>query len=381
MMGVFIALVGFASSFAVVLQGLEAVGASNAQAVSALFALSLAIGVCAIVLAVATRKPVSVAWSTPGAALLATAGTPDGGFAAAVGAFIVCGVLLTLTGLSKRFAGLVSSIPNCLANAMLAGILFGLCLAPVRAVAEYPAMALPIVLAWLVVGRFNKLLAVPAALLVYLGIVAFVVDLPENISQSIRDNLVAAPLWVTPEFTWQAMINISLPLFLVTVASQNIPGIAVLNINNYHPSPQPLFLVCGLFSLLSAPWGGHAVNLAAITAAMGAGEDAHPDPQRRYWAVIVSGVCYLLLGLFAGLVIHLLSLAPSLLLPAVAGLALVAACSNSLVAAFQPVATRDAAAVTFFVTAAGLSIAGIASAFWGLVAGALVYSLRRRTDD
>lgn len=182
---------------------------------------------------------------------------------------------------------------------------------------------------------------------------------------------------VAPTFTLPALVSIALPLFIVTMASQNIPGIAVLKVNHYDPNPGPLFAVTGVFSLLSAPFGGHAVNLAAITAAMCAGEDAHPDRNKRYWAAIIAGVGYVILGLAAGAVTAFVSLAPPILIQAVAGLALIGAFSGSAVAAFKEVETREAAAVTFLITASGVSFAGISGAFWGLVAGGLMLGLLR----
>ena len=183
---------------------------------------------------------------------------------------------------------------------------------------------------------------------------------------------------ITPVFSLAGLIGIALPLFLVTMASQNIPGIAVLKVNHYEPAPGPLFAGTGVFSLLSAPFGGHAVNLAAITAAMCAGADAHPDPGRRYWAAIVAGLAYIFLGLFAGLATAFISLAPGLLIEAVAGLALIGAFSASALAAFKEAASREAAAVTFLVTASGLAFLGISGAFWGLLAGGIMLMLDRR---
>ena len=380
-MGLLVAMVGFASSFAVTLQGLNGVGASPAEAASGLMALSVSMGVCGIVLSVWTRMPISVAWSTPGAALLATTGAIDGGFAGAVGGFIACAILLTLTGVWSRFGEWVACIPNCIANAMLGGILFGLCLAPVHAVAAYPLYALPVVLVWALVGRFYKLWAVPAALLTFMLVVVFVVGLPADLHSQISTNLVTTPVWITPEINFQSLVNIALPLFLVTMASQNIPGVTILKVNGYSPRTSPLFFTTGVFSLLSAPLGGHAVNLAAITAALCAGEDAHPDSQRRYWAAIVAGIFYIFLGVFAALVMMLVSLAPAILIQAVAGLALIGPCANSLINAFEPTDTREAAAVTFFVTASGVSVAGISAAFWGLLAGGLLYWMSRRSSS
>lgn len=374
-MGCLTAFVGFASSFAVVLQGLKGVGATDFEAASGLMALSVSMGLCAIVLSAWTKLPVSIAWSTPGAALLATAGVPEGGFPVAVGAFLVCAVLIIIAGLFKPLGKAVAAIPAPLANAMLSGVILGLCFAPFKAIAFDPLLGLPILAAWAVVAAFKRLYAVPAALLAFVLVMMFGVELPEGAMANWAASLTPPMELVTPAFTLPSLISIALPLFIVTMASQNIPGIAVLKVNHYDPNPGPLFATTGLFSLLSAPFGGHAVNLAAITAAMCAGEDAHPDPKKRYWAAIIGGVGYVILGLLAGAVTAFVSLAPPILIQAVAGLALIGAFSGSALAAFKDAETREAAAVTFLITASGVSFGGISGAFWGLVAGGLMLGL------
>lgn len=376
-MGLLTAFVGFTSSFAVVLHGLQAVGATDAQAASGLMALSISMGLCAIVLSAVTRLPVSIAWSTPGAALLASIGTIDGGFNAAVGAFILCGLLIVIAGLFKPLGRAVAAIPAPLANAMLSGVLLGLCFAPVKAIAFNPLLGLPIILTWIVVGAFKRLWAVPAALVAFALVLAFGVDIPEGAFASLEQSLVPVIDIVHPVFNLAGFVSIALPLFIVTMASQNIPGIAVLKVNHYDPMPGPLFAVTGVFSLLAAPFGGHAVNLAAITAAMCAGQDAHADPSLRYWAALISGVGYVIFGLLAGAVTAFVALAPPILIEAVAGLALVGAFSGSAMAAFQAPESREAAAITFLVTASGVSFGGISGAFWGLIAGGLMLALSR----
>lgn len=376
-MGILTAFVGFASSFAVVLHGLQAVGASETQAASGLMALSISMGLCAIVLSIATRLPVSIAWSTPGGALLASTGLVEGGFNAAVGAFLVCAALIVIAGLFRPLGRAVAAIPAPLANAMLAGVLIGLCFAPVKAIGFNPLLGLPIALAWIVVGAFKRLWAVPAALAAFVLVLAFGVDIPEGGLASVERSLLPPVEFVAPVFNLAAFISIALPLFIVTMASQNIPGIAVLKVNGYEPKPGPLFAVTGLFSLLSAPFGGHAVNLAAITAAMCAGHDAHPDPARRYWAALIAGIGYVIIGLLAGAVTAFVALAPPILIQAVAGLALVGAFSSSAMSAFQAPETREASAITFLVTASGVSFGGISGAFWGLLAGGLMMALSR----
>ena len=371
--GLLAAFVGFASSFAVVVAGLVAVGASPAEAASGLMALSLAMGLCAVLLSLRKKQPISIAWSTPGAALLATSGAPEGGFAAAVGAFLVCGALIVLAGLWKPLGRWVSAIPAPLANAMLAGVLLGLCLAPVHAIVETPVLGLAIVIAWALVAKWKRLLAVPAAVLVAAVGIALTVDLPAGL----LSEPMTAPVLVTPVFSPAAIVGLGLPLFIATMASQNIPGIAILNVNGYRPAPGPLFTITGLFSLAAAPFGGHAVNLAAITAALCAGEEAHPDPARRYWAAAVSGLFYVVFGLFAGVAVAFITASPPTLMQAVAGLALLGAFGNAVLGAVQEAESREAAVITFLVTASGLSFYGVSGAFWGLVAGGAVLALTR----
>lgn len=372
--GLLAAFVGFASSFAVVLAGYAAVGATPAEAASGLMAASIAMGLGGMVLSLATRMPVSIAWSTPGSALLAASAVPEGGFPAAVGAFLLTGALIVLAGLWKPLGRAVAAIPPALANAMLAGVLLPLCLAPVAAVAEMPALALPVVLAWAVVARLNRLLAVPAAVLLAGGLIAATATLPEGL---LAGSILPAPVLVVPAFVPSALVGIALPLFLVTMASQNIPGIAVLNANGYRPEPGPLFTATGVFTLLGAPFGAHAVNLAAITAAICAGPEAHPDPARRWPAALVAGAGYVVLGLGAGAAAAFVAAAPPVLIQAVAGLALLGAFGAATMAALQVPEEREAAVVCFLVAGGGLTIWGIGGAFWGLLAGLVLRALAR----
>ena len=372
--GILAAFVGFASSFAVVLQGFLAMGATPAQAASGLMAVSVAMGLTAILLSLRLRQPISVAWSTPGAALLASSAMPESGFAGAVGAFVACGALILLAGVWTRLGRWVAAIPAPLANAMLAGVLLGLCLAPMRALVQLPALALPVVLAWAVMLRRQRLYAMPVAVAVAATLIAATMVLPPGIAAA----LWPAPVLVLPRLDPAALLGVALPLFVVTMASQNIPGLAVLNANGYHPDPLPLLRATGLASMLAAPLGAHAVNLAAITAAICAGPEAHPDPARRWWAAVIAGIGYTLLGLMAGGAAAFVAAAPPILIEAVAGLALLGAFANALAAALAVPAEREAAAVTFLVTAAGLTLFGISGAFWGLLAGGSMRALTRR---
>ncbi|MGJ8529483.1 benzoate/H(+) symporter BenE family transporter [Maritalea sp.] len=367
--GLITGFVGFSSSFAIVLQGLLAVGASPEQAASGLTVMSIAMGVCAIILSLQRKMPISVAWSTPGAALMINSDQLAGGFNAAIGAFLFCAILIIISGVFRPFGRAVEKLPVSLANAMLAGILMPLCFAPIKAIGFDPMLGLPIALAWLIVGFFNKLMAVPAALLAFILVITFGVELPVDTMSKLGEALMPRIIFTAPIFDLATIISLGLPLFLVTMASQNIPGMAVLKANHYDTPAGPLFTATGLFSALAAPFGSHAVNLAAITAAMCASPDAHPDKDKRYWAAIITGVVYIIFGLFAGLAITFITLAPAILVEAVAGLALIGAFAAAAFGALKAEADRHAAAVTFLITASGVSFFGISGAFWGLLTG------------
>ncbi|MEP4804581.1 MAG: benzoate/H(+) symporter BenE family transporter, partial [Hyphomicrobiales bacterium] len=250
--------------------------------------------------------------------------------------------------------------------------------APFKAVAFDPLMGLPILIAWIIGGRINRFLAIPAALAAFIVVLILAVELPDNMGATLSEALIPSWEFVMPVFNVSALVGIAIPLFIVTMASQNIPGAAVLRVNNYDPDPGPLFAISGVFSFLSAPFGGHAVNLAAITAAMCASEDSHPDPARRYWSAIIAGAVYILFGLLAGVAIAFISLAPGILIEAVAGLALIGAFSASALAAFKEPSTREASAVTFLTAASGMSLFGISGAFWGLLAGLAVLAMQKK---
>jgi len=344
--GVVTAFVGFASSFAVILKGLTAVGATDAEAASGLMALSIAMGVAGIVLSLASRMPVSAAWSTPGAALLAATGAAPGGFPAAVGAFLVVGLLLISAGLFRPFARLVAAIPGPLANAMLAGVLFGLCLKPIAALIEAPSSATLIVLAWLIVSRWKRTYATPLAALVD-GLVIAASGPAAGFDLA---TITPRPEFVAPTFSLGAIVGIAAPLFIVTMASQNLPGLAVLGAYGYRPDPGRLVWTTGAFSLAAAPFGGHAVNLSSITAALCASPDASADPAKRWIAAATAGATYVIFGLLAGAVTAFVSGAP-ILVEAVAGLALLNPFGSAVHNALADSQEREAALVTFLVTA------------------------------
>jgi benzoate membrane transport protein len=368
-----VAIVGFFSSFPIVLQGFTAMGANPAQAASGLMAAALAMGLTGIALSLWLRAPVSVAWSTPGAALLAISASPQGGFAEAIGAFIVAAALTIIAGLWRPLGRLVAGIPVPLAQAMLAGVLLPICLMPARALPEIPQFVIPIFLAWLVAGQFNRLAAVPAAVVMTAVLVGWAGGLPD-ISVT---GVLTQPVWTSPSFSVTAAISIGVPLFIVTMATQNAPGMAILRANGYTPPPGPALTGVGVASALSAPFGAHGTCLAAITSAMCADPDSHPDPALRYWSAVVGGAGYALFGLFAGVVTAFAALAPPMVVASLAGLALMSVLAGSAQAALEPPKHRDAAVVTLLVTASGVTVLDINAPVWGLIAGAVVYGLRR----
>lgn len=371
--GALSSVVGFASSFAVVLQGFSAVGATPGQSASGLLALCLAQGLLGIGLSLRHRMPIVTAWSTPGAALLVATGMPAGGFPVAAGAFLMTGLLILAAGLWRPFGRRVAAIPPSLANAMMAGVLFELCLAPMRAAGAMPALALPVILAWALAWRFARLYAVPIAVAVAAAMILLATPLPQG---ALGDILPKLEL-VVPQFTAGSAIGIAVPLFLVTMASQNVPGLAVLHANGFRPDPGPIFTLTGLASAIIAPFGAHSVNLAAITAALCAGRDAHPNPARRWIAAMTGGFCYILLGLGAGFAVAFIAASPPLLIQAVAGLALLGSLGGALTSALADERQRLPAVLTFATTASGLSFFGIGAAFWGLLAGGALLLLDR----
>ena len=258
-----------------------------------------------------------------------------------------------------------------LASAMLAGILFNLCLAPVQAVAELPALALPIIVIWAITLRFARIWAVPAAVAVSAVMIAISTELPTDLFA----NAWPAPVLVLPTFNLDALVGIALPLFVVTMASQNIPGLAVLRTNGYNPEVKPIFVSTGIVSAIGGLLGGQLINLAAITAALCAGPEAHPDKSRRYVAAITAGFAYIVFALGAGITTAFISAAPPILIEAVAGLALIGALANALVGAVSDDDLRLPAVLAFVTAASGLTLFGIGAAFWALIVGGALHAL------
>ncbi|MBN9607107.1 MAG: benzoate/H(+) symporter BenE family transporter [Actinomycetales bacterium] len=366
------AVTGYASSFALVLAGAHAVGADPGQAASGLFVVTVGQGVLAIVVSLALRLPISIAWSTPAAAVLVGASGITGDYSAAVGAFVVTGLLLAVTGLWPWLARTMTRIPPPIASAMLAGILFPICLSPVFAAVQLPLLALPAILVWLVLARFAPRWAVPAAVLAtaVAVVVAAGPDWADGVSLAPHLELVA------PSFDPLVVIALAIPLYLVTMAGQNIPGFTVLRSYGYEPPARTVLTVTGLGSTVFSVFGAQTINLSALSAAIMVG-DEHTPKDRRWIATVTAGTVYVLLGLGAGVAGALVTASPPILIESVAGLALIGALTTAVVGALAEPEGRVVAVGTFLVVASGVAIAGLGSAFWGLVVGAVLWLVLR----
>lgn len=365
-------LVGYASSAAIIWQAAIAAGATTGQIAGWMTALGIAMGVSTLALSVWYRAPILTAWSTPGAALLVT-GLQGVTIQDAIGVFIVASALIVLCGVTGLFARLMQIIPHSLASAMLAGILLRFGLQAFNSLNNELLLCGSMLLAWLVLKVVAPRYAVIAAMLVGIAIALLKGDIVTN-------NIDLSPVipeFIAPHFSLAHSISIALPFFLVTMASQNAPGIATMKASGYSLPVSPLIIFTGLLALLFSPFGVYSICIAAITAAICQSPDAHPDAQRRWLAAAAAGVFYLLAGVFGGSVTGLMAALPASWVQMLAGLALLGTISGSLYQALIHEAERDAAIVTFLVTASGLTLLGVGSAFWGLIAGGICYAVLR----
>ncbi len=357
-------LVGFTSSAVIVFQAAQALQATPAEIASWMCALGLGMGLTSIALSLRFRVPVLTAWSTPGAAMLITSAAgvsmPE-----AIGAFLVSAALITISGFSGWFERMIGRVPISIASGMLAGVLLRFGLDAFIAMKTQFVLVFPMFCAYLICRRLLPRYAIVVTLLLGVGIAATQGLLHVD---GLRLEL-ARPVFTTPEFSWRALIGIALPLYVVTMASQNIPGVAVIRASGYQVPISPLIGWTGAANLLLAPFGGFALNLAAITAAICMGREAHENPERRYVAAIAAGVFYVLIGLFGATVGALFLAFPKELVLAIAGFALLGTIGSGLAGALGQEAEREPALLTFLVTASGIALAGIGSAFWGLLAG------------
>jgi benzoate membrane transport protein len=367
-------LVGFASSAAIVFQGARSLGATPAQIGSWIWALGLGMGVTCIALSLRYRKPVVTAWSTPGAAMLVAsgAGLP---LSDAIGAFVVSALMVAIAGFSGLFERMISRIPVSLASGMLAGVLLRFGMEAFASIQTQPGLVLTMLATYLLARRLLPRYAVILTLLSgVLYAAGFGLLGLEGVSLQL-----AAPVFVGPTFSAAALIGIALPLFIVTMASQNVPGVAVIRASGYDVPISPIVGWIGTVNVLLAPFGAFALNLAAITAAICMGREAHEDATRRYVAAVAAGIFYVIVGLLGATVAALFAALPHELIIAIAGIALLGTIGASLAAALREEREREPALVTFLVTASGISMLGIGAAFWGLVAGVVTLLAWRRT--
>lgn len=365
-------LVGYASSAAIIWQAAVAAGASTAQIAGWMSALGLAMGISTLILTFWYRAPVLTAWSTPGAALLVT-GLQGLTLPEAIGVFIIANALIVLCGVTGLFARLMQVIPHSLAAAMLAGILLRFGLQAFASLNDQFLLCGGMLLAWLILKRIAPRYAVIAALIAGAAIALFEGD----IATSSLAMTPVLPTFIAPQFSLAHSLGIAVPLFLVTMASQNAPGVATMKAAGYDVPVSPLIIVTGLLALLLSPFGVYSICIAAITAAICQSPEAHPDAAKRWLAAAAAGVFYLLAGVFGSSITGMLAALPASGIQMLAGLALLGTISGSLYQALSHENERDAAVVTFLVTASGLTLYGIGSAFWGLIAGGICYTVLR----
>ncbi|WP_340150901.1 benzoate/H(+) symporter BenE family transporter [uncultured Sneathiella sp.] len=361
-------LVGYAGAGAIVFQAANAAGATPDQISSWLWAVGIGMGVSSVGLTLFYRQPILIAWSTPGAALLATSlpGVPMGD---AIGAFIFSSVLLTLCGVTGLFEKIMAFVPQSLASALLAAVLLRFGLDAFVALEADVVMVGAMVVVFLVAKQFMPRYVIPLTLLTGV-VIAFSGG---QISSIEADFMLTWPVFVMPSFDIPTLIGVGIPLFVVTMASQNVPGIAALRAHGYTAPASPLIGWSGFTGILLAPFGGFAFNLAAITAALCMSPDVHPDPAKRYPTVLWASFFYALAGLFGAAITALFIAFPAPLVMAIAGLALLSTIANSLESALKTESERDAAILTFAVTASGMTLLSVGAPFWGLVIGMCAY--------
>ena len=363
-------ITGTAASIGVVLSALNALGASPSQIATAVSVMLFLYGALSIILSWRYKQPISIVWSTPGAALLVASGTLGLGFQNAVGAFLVTGLLLTITGLWPALGRLVSAIPKPIASAMLAGVIFPFCTAPFVSIHTYASIMLPVLVVWLVLYRFATVWAAPAAVTLTFVLIAVQLGFKAPTGSWLPELALVAP-----SFNLAAIAGIAVPLYLVTMASQNIPGIAIMKTFDYQVPFRPVLLWTGLSTVLGSFFGTFALNLAAITAALNANEHAHKDPKRRWLASTFGGVLYIALAFVVGPLVSIVLSVPHDLILAAAGIALFGTMINSISSAVELVELRLPAIITFLVGASGLAVFGIGPGFWALLAGVIVWQV------
>ncbi len=371
-------MVGFTSSAVLVFQAATEAGATPAEVSSWLFALGMSIAMTCIGLSLHYRMPILTGWSTPGAALLITslsgATMPE-----AIGAFIFSALLTILAGVTGIFEKLITRIPRSLTSAMLAGILLHFGMNVFVAMQQQFALVCTMLITYLIGKRFF-----PRYVILLVLMIGIILAGSEGLFHT--DNLhltFAAPILTIPVFTTATLVSIGIPLFLVTMTSQNVPGLAVLDASGYTPPISSIVSWTGFATLLFAPFGCYSVNLAAISAAICTGKEADPDPTQRYRATVFAGLCWFLIAVFGSTVVAFFSAFPSALILAIAGLALIGTIGSSLKGALDEESQREPALITLLVSSSGMELFGIGSAFWGIIAGSLalfILNWRKREE-
>ncbi|CAK16574.1 benzoate/H(+) symporter BenE family transporter [Pseudomonas entomophila] len=366
--GLIAVIISYAGPLIIVFQAAHQAQLSNEVTASWIWAISIGSGLTGLLLSWKLRVPVITAWSTPGAALLVSM-LPTVSLAQAVGAYIVASLLITVVALSGAFDRLMNRLPKAIAAAMLAGILFRFGAELFSSIRVQPLLVLSMLVAYLVFKRLSPRYAILSVLIVGCALAAGLGQL--NTQALVLEMTV--PVWTAPEWNWHAIVNIGLPLALVSLTGQSVPGIAVLRTSGYQTPARPIVSVTAIGSLLMAPFACHGVNLAAITAAICTGREAHENPDKRYIAGIACGAIYLLMGTFGATLASVFSALPKELIAALAGLALFGAIATGLAGAMADEKQREPALITFLVTASGMSFLGLAAAFWGLIFGLVAY--------
>lgn len=369
--GTVASITGQAASTGVVFAAFTALGANHDQIVSVIFSMLVLFGTLSIVLSWRYKMPLSIVWSTPGAALMVASGGLGFGFSTAVGAFSFAAFMVALTGLWPALGKLVFSIPKPIASAMLAGVIFTFCIAPFKSLPQFPWIMVPVLLIWFVLYKCATVWATPVAmgLLFTLAAIQFHIAVP-------LDQVWPKVEFVVPQFSIAAVISIGIPLYLVTMASQNIPGMAIMKSFGYEVPFKPVMLATGFGSLIANFFGGYVANLAAITAALNANEHAHKDPNRRWLAAVYGGVVYLILAVATGAMISFVMQAPREIVLAGAGMALFGTIVGAFVSIVEDEKLRLPAVIAFLVASSGIALFSIGSAFWALLAGVIVWQFQ-----
>lgn len=368
--GLISVIVNYGGTFILIFQAAKAAGLSPELTASWVWSISIGVGITGILLSWLSREPVITAWSTPAAAFLITAlaAVP---YAEAIGAYLLSALAFVILGLTGYFEKLIRLIPPSIASGLLAGILLQFGIAAFSSISIDPFLAIMLFLIYLLAKRLSARYAVVSVLV--FGFIFLLLQARIDFSGFALQ--LASPVFTAPEFSVNALLSVALPLFLITLTGQYMPGLLVLRNDGYQTSLKPIFALTGLGSLVMAPFGSHAFNLAAITAAICTGPESHPDPSKRWIAGIAAGIFYILVGIFGVTLAALFAAFPAAFISTLAGLALLGSIAGSLANAMSDSAAREASLITFLATAADISLLGIGGAFWGLVFGLISYAI------